>query len=161
MIRKMTYSNCLNTKKLLSECESNHRLFAPLLCYLFANQYQCVDNPEMKICLEDLYSVIDQYQEDVLLSYLQNSQNEELKKYANSFESENQRRDDHELKDKYRELFKQYQVKFNLSDYYLCKLAKMNSGNFNSFYKHNKNNCMSLKKCELLLDELNKNYQLF
>ena len=95
--------------------------------------------------------------EENVLSYLQNCEDVECKKYCHSFLSENIRRDETE-KNAYRKCIIKIKKQTKLSAYKLCKLANINSGNYDSFFNKGNNNKLSLKKCRELMWIL-KEYQ--
>ena len=153
-LNNMTQSSSVNVKKMQQAYQNNHRLYAPLLCYMYLKQSKVKENSDFYVDLQNLRQLSQSVNEQTALDYLKNSQNEELQKYYHSFDTENKRRDENEMKNRYRKMFKTLQKQLGLTDYRLCKLCNANSGNFNAFYNHDQNNKLSLEKCELLLEQL-------
>ena len=151
-LKRMSCCHSLSLKKLLKEYETqNSRLFAPLLCWCYLNEKDVNNNTQLSYHLEMLNNMYPQVSEDNLLLYLQNCDDKECQKYYHSFMSENMRRNETEKKNTYRRRIIKKKRELNLSDYQLCKLAKVNSGNFNAFFYKQDNNKLSLKKCRELM----------
>lgn len=151
-LKRMSCCHSLSLKKLLKEYETqNSRLFAPLLCWCYLNEKDVINNTQLSYHLEMLNNMYPQVSEDNLLLYLQNCDDKECQKYYHSFMSENMRRNETEKKNTYRRRIIKKKRELNLSDYQLCKMAKINSGNFDAFFYKQDNNKLSLKKCRELM----------
>ena len=151
-LKRMSCCHSLSLKKLLKEYETqNSRLFAPLLCWCYLNEKDVINNTQLYYHLEMLNNMYPQVSEDNLLLYLQNCDDKECQKYYHSFMSENMRRNETEKKNTYRRRIIKKKRELNLSDYQLCKMAKINSGNFDAFFYKQDNNKLSLKKCRELM----------
>ena len=151
-LKRMSCCHSLSLKKLLKEYETqNSRLFAPLLCWCYLNEKDVINNTQLSYHLEMLNKMYPQVSEDNLLLYLQNCDDKECQKYYHSFMSENMRRNETEKKNTYRRRIIKKKRELNLSDYQLCKLAKVNSGNFNAFFYKQENNKLTLKNCRELM----------
>ena len=151
-LKRMSCCHSLSLKKLLKEYETqNSRLFAPFLCWCYLNEKDVINNTQLSYHLEMLNNMYPQVSEDNLLLYLQNCDDKECQKYYHSFMSENMRRNETEKKNTYRRRIIKKKRELNLSDYQLCKMAKINSGNFDAFFYKQDNNKLSLKKCRELM----------
>ena len=149
-LKRMSYCHSLSLKKLLKEYETqNSRLFVPLLCWCYLNEKDVNNNTQLS--LEMLNNMYSQVSEDNILLYLQNCDDEECQKYYHSFMSENMRRNETEKKNTYRRRIINMKEKTKITAYQLCKLAKVNSGNFDAFFYKEDNNKLSLKKCRELM----------
>lgn len=153
-LHKLTMSNSLCVTQMLKDVEKdNVRLYAALLCWVFFNNLEVKE----KSCLNDDLKQLKlkgTKDEKTVLKYLENSSNVELQKFAQSYKSENKRREGQEMKDRYRVYFLKRQQELKLSDDKLCQLANLNSDNFHAFYRKNQNNKLSMAKCKQLFEVL-------
>jgi hypothetical protein len=151
-LKRMSYVNSLNLKKLLIEYETqNSRLFVPLLCWCYLNYKKVENNTNLSYHLKNVYKQYPNINEQNMLSYLKDSNEEELQKYYHSFTSENIRRDESDSKNTYRERILRMKKEKNISSYKLCKMSNTNIGNFYAFLNKGDNNKISLKKCREIM----------
>ena len=128
---------------------TNHRLYAPLVVYAFLT-----DMDESRFSGRTLESLrwlreaCPNGDDSDVVNFLLNCEDEELAKFALTFQGENARRDQNDLKNRYRQALIKLMSQKNLTQYRLCKYAGANSGNFHRFMNMNDNSALSLKKCE-------------
>lgn len=66
------------------------------------------------------------------------------------------RRNETEKKNTYRRRIINMKEKTKITAYQLCKLAKVNSGNFDAFFYKEDNNKLSSETCEYILFNISK-----
>ena len=128
----------------------NHRMYAPLVVYAFLTDMD--ENRFSGRTLESLRWLREACpvgDDSDVVSFLLDCGDEELEKFALTFQGENARRDQNDLKNRYRQALKKLMNQKNLTQYRLCKYAAANPGNFHRFLNMNDNSALSLKKCEM------------
>ena len=128
----------------------NHRMYAPLVVYAFLTDMD--ENRFSGRTLESLRWLREACpvgDDSDVVSFLLDCGDEELEKFALTFQGENARRDQNDLKNRYRAVLKKLMTEKGLSQYRLCKYAEANPGNFHRFLNMNDNSALSLKKCEM------------
>ncbi len=137
--------------RFVQEAETtNHRLYAPLVVYAFLT-----DMDESKFSgrtlegLRWLQEKCTEKEDSCVVDVLMNCGDEELSKFVLTFQGENMRRNQDDLKNRYRQALKKLMEQKNLTQYRLCKYAEANAGNFHRFMNMNDNSALSLKKCEM------------
>ena len=108
--------------------------------------------PRLEKVVQDMFKKYPVVSEANALKYLKNCEDDEISRYYYAYVSENMRRDQNELKNKFRDDIKIYQKRKNLSNYKICKLTNTDPGNFHSFYELNKNDKLSVKKLRTILN---------
>lgn len=153
-LKRLDFDHTLKIKNMLNDVEdSNVRLLAPLATFIYlGNHINLQVGPKLYAVTSDMFKKYPNISEENALKYLKNSQNIDLKKYYESYTSENQRRDENDLKNKFRKGIKKLQKEKNISNYKICKLANVDMGNFHSFYELNKNERLSVNKLEAILN---------
>lgn len=153
-LRRLDETHSLKIKNMLNDVEyTNIRLLAPLASFIYLGNYRDMSvGPKLSKVVKDMFKKYPEVSEENALKYLKNSKDEELNKYYHSFISENMRRDENELKDRYRRVIKKTQQEKKISNYKICKLAKVDMGNFHSFYELNRNDRLSINKLETILN---------
>lgn len=156
-LRKINVDHSLKIMNMLYDVEKNNvRLLAPLVTWLYLNSKNNINaGQNVSKLLKDIYKKYPNVSEENMLNYLKHSKNEELNKYYKSYVSENQRRDEDEFKDKMRNLIKILKSEKDLSNYEICKRAKVDAGNFHSFYSLNRNDRLSKEKIKTIVQICN------
>lgn len=151
---RLDVTHTLKIRKMIYDVEhTNIRLLAPLATYLYLNNYnQETVGPRLAEVLNDMYEKYPNISEANALEYLKNSKNLDLNKYYNSFISENIRRDENDIKDKYRNAIVKFKKQKDISNYKICKLVGIDVGNFHSFYVLNRNEKLSVSKLEKIIN---------
>lgn len=152
-LKKIDFDHSLRIMNMLYDAETdNVRLIAPLVTWLYLNNKRNIETgPKVSEILKDAFDKYPDIKEENMLSYLKNSKNNELKKFYLSFISENKRRDEDEFKNKMRNLIKSLKKNKGLSNYRICKLAKVDIGNFHSYFELNKNDRLSKEKIKTII----------
>lgn len=153
-LRKLDETHSLKIKNMLNDVEyTNIRLLAPLATFIYLGNYKDMSvGPKLGAVVKDMFKKYPEVSEENALKYLKNSKDLDLVKYYESFISENMRRDENEIKNKFRKGIKILQKQKRLSNYKICKLANVDVGNFHSFYELNKNDRLSVNKLETILN---------
>lgn len=153
-LKKIDVNHTLKIKNMLNDVENNNiRLLAPLATFIYlGNHINLQVGPKLCAITSDMFKKYPNISEENALKYLKNSKNIDLNKYYESYISENQRRDENELKNKFRNGIKKLQKEKGISNYKICKLANVDVGNFHSFYELNRNERLSVNKLETILN---------
>ena len=153
-LRRLNEQHNFKVNQMLQDIEyKNVRLYAPLLAWCYFTKKAVPKQSKLALDLSNLNSS-GQISETMFLSYCQKSSNLELQKFVHSFQAENKRRENqNQLKEGYRSFFQAQKREKNLSSYRLAKMAKAQQANFDAFLK-GRLDCLSLKKCELLFNQL-------
>ena len=133
---------------------TNHRLYAPLVVYAYLTGMD--ENKFSGRTLETLRWLREACpvgNDGEVVAFLLDCGDEELEKFALTFQGENARRDQNDLKNRYRAALEKLMVEKGLSQYRLCKYAGANPGNFHRFLNMNDNSALSLNKCEMALQK--------
>ena len=142
-------SGSLKVKKMAKQAvTTNHRLYAPLAVYAFyMNCPKSWFDGDCRRLLHALHDNVDAPEDDKVLQFLQQYNDEEVSKFCETFLAENKQRDQNELKNQFRTALKKLQREKSLTDYQLCKMAGANPGNFYMFYNKGMNDKLSVEKC--------------
>ena len=142
-------SGSLKVKEMAKQAvTTNHRLFVPLAVYAY---YMDCPNSwfegNCRSLLDALHDNVVVPEDDKVLQFLQQYNDEEVLKFCKTFLAENKQRDQTELKNQFRTALKKLQREKSLTDYQLCKMAGANPGNFHLFFNKGMNDKLSVKKC--------------
>ena len=153
-LKKIDIDHTLKIGKMLDDVENrNSRLLAPLATFIYLGNYKEMSvGPKLDAVVKDMFKKYPVVSEANALKYLKNSEDDEISRYYYAYVSENMRRDQNELKNKFRDDIKIYQKRKNISNYKICKLTNTDPGNFHSFYELNKNDRLSVKKLRTILN---------
>lgn len=150
-----TLSGSLKMKEMAWQAvTSNHRLFVPLAVYAYymSSPLEWFSG-DCRELLNSLYAENVDRSDNSVLKFLKNYPNEEVSKFCKTFEAENKRRDQNELKNRFRSALKKLKAEKNLTDYQLCKMADANPGNFHLFFNKNDNSKLSVEKCNAAFEK--------
>lgn len=153
-LRKLDETHSLKIKNMLNDVEyTNIRLLAPLATFIYLGNYKDMSvGPKLGAVVKDMFKKYPEVSEENALKYLKNHKDDEINRYYHSYIAENTRRDETELKNRYRRVIKKTQKQKGLSNYKICKLANIDMGNFHSFYELNRNDRLSVNKLETILN---------
>ena len=152
-LKKIDIDHTLKIGKMLDDVEKkNPRLLAPLATFIYLGNYKEMPvGPKLDVVVKDMFKKYPVVSEANALKYLKDNEDDELSRYYRSYMSENMRRDENEIKNRYRRIIQDVQKEKNISNYKLCKLSNTDQGNFHSFFKLNRNDRLSTKKLSLVL----------
>lgn len=152
-LRKLNNDHSLKVLKMLKN-NDNPRLLAPIAVYAYLSNIKENNsfNKNTNEILSNMYSEYPDNNENNALRYLQLSHNDELVKFYNSYVSENMRRDEKDIKSKYKKAIYKLQKEKKISNYKVCKLANIDFGNYHSFFQLNNYNRLSVAKLENALN---------
>lgn len=153
-LKKIDINHTLKIKNMLKDVEKrNPRLIAPLATFLYLENHNDISaGPNLEAVLKDMFNKYPKVSEENALKYLKNSKDDEINRYYYAYTSENMRRDQNELKNKFREDIKILQKRKKLTNYKICKLSNTDPGNFHTFYELNRNNRLSVEKLRSILN---------
>ena len=153
-LKRIDENHSLKIKNMLNDVEyRNPRLLAPLACFLYLGNYSDMSvGPKLSKVVKEMFSLYPNVNEENALEYMKKSDNVELNKYYNSFVSENMRRDENEIKNKLRNGINKIKNEKKISNYRICKLANIDVGNFHSFLELKRNEKLSVKNLENVLN---------
>lgn len=166
-VKKLSYAGTLNLKMLAEEMESNPRLVEVVFLYARVMEKEETLNKylldEFKTKFNEFKELFDENNdlEKQLNLTLENNTllfDNPLYYYKKVYRSylvvRDRRSNEMVVKDKMREKIFELKEKLGVSDYQLCKVAALNSGNFHSFMYNNNNDKLSMKKCNAVFDYL-------
>ena len=153
MMKQTCEEHCLKIKIMFQEVEEgNRRLLAPLATWLYLTEKRTLETgKELRKVLKDMFEKYPEISEENALMYLENSDDEDLNKFYNSFISQNLRRDETEYKNRMRKMINIIKDEKHLSNYKICKLCRVDNGNFHSFMQLERNDRISSKKLSMIL----------
>ena len=153
-LKRLDEKHTLKIMNMLNDVEYNNpRLLAPLATFIYLSNYKDLSvGPKLSKIVKDMFSKYPNINEDNALKYLKESKNIDLNKYYNSFISENMRRDENDIKNKLRKGIKKLKDEKSMSNYKICKLANIDVGNFHSFIELNRNEKLSVKNLQNVLN---------
>lgn len=153
-LKKIDENHTLKIMNMLNDVEyKNPRLLAPLAAFIYLSNYRNLSvGPKLNKVVKDMFNKYPDITEQNALKYLKESDNVDLNKYYSSFVSENMRRDENDIKDKLRSGIRKLKNEKNISNYKICKLANVDVGNFHSFLQLNRNEKMSVKSLQQILN---------
>ena len=131
---------------------THHRLYPALLVYaFFMDSQDDWFSGKLQYHLAKMRQDKTEKTDEAVITYMRNTEDMDLVKFCDTFRGANQRRDETDFKNTYRDALKRLKDEKRLSEYRLCKMAEANPGNFSAFMKGD-NSKLSSEKLVLALE---------